>query len=753
MDGQIPDGFHSFHFPIKIVNQHFRYKWFGWCVCGSIAFQTFGLADVASAQELSVVVPALYQSGSRPNSRPAHFNWEFESSGGGDVRMGQFACGSYWVAPADGDAGVKLLSLEGNPAWNDLLSCDADPITESHGLLDGSNGYGSYNAAQNIIPSLPLAFTPGVGSCISLVAAMQRNEDETSGGGTKSIVGEVVDAYCVVTVLPNVPANAGADMIRPNITGSTKEFLTWDDLDLSRLPTYGFINGKSAQEWENAAIRWRHSCEVFGFRAETSPGNWDTFSEGGRAFRSHLLLHDYASGATRSFNDDVLALLSDQGSLETRKPAIAAMLAYGLDMYHTRYDYGSNAPKAWSSGAGQWSGQFVPPVLLAALQKDETKAHQLRKVAIDTHGQDEGDQGPQELKQTTRGVTGVLLWGDRTPLFRDGNNLEDADWRYWSDFKNSSCYDSAVGDCNPNTGKKTSADLYGYIDGPANKPGTLYMQVAFGSVRALAAIMVLIPEVRSVVNTDRPIEYADRLMRHGIWTYPDPVAPIPVVDQINSCSTWYKPGECTQWGITWGPDPADVRFAIENGEGRFHSLNGSTFELTTGYDCKQARDNWSEIMALYDGLTYEDYATDLSVVVGPEIYFETGGAPRVHLHCATLDAEIRYTLDGTDPDAGSALYTEPVSVANGTEVRAKAFHSERVSSVVRAAVFEDRSSDGTRTWGNGTVRGDGTVDTGMGLRWLYLTEGSWAWSYSLQKWIYAPDPGPDPGGAWIYFAR
>ena len=91
----------------------------------------------ANAQELRAVVSA------RSPSRESHFHWRFESSGGGAARIGQFACGSYWVAPADGDSGVRVVSLTGNPQWNDLVSCDADPVTESHGLLDGSNNYGS----------------------------------------------------------------------------------------------------------------------------------------------------------------------------------------------------------------------------------------------------------------------------------------------------------------------------------------------------------------------------------------------------------------------------------------------------------------------------------------------------------------------------------------------------------------------------------------------------------------------------------
>lgn len=637
---------------------------------------------VAEATEISVVVPA-----SSP-SRPSHFNWVFKSSAGGDVQVGQFACGSYWVAPARGDSGVTLVSLKGNPKWNDLLSCDADPVTESHGLLDGSNNYGSYNAEENIIPKLPMTFSPAADSCISLVAAMQRNEAETTKGGTKAIVGEVVDSYCVVTVMPTAPADGGVNMIRPNITGATKEFITWDDLDLNRIPTYDFLEGKDAAGWKTSQIRWRHSIEIFGLLTEMIPGDaksWRKFSEGGRAFRAHILIHDYAAGMTRAFNDDLLAMFSKDNTLEEKKPALAAMLAFGLDIYHARYDYEGRLRKAWCSGAGQSGGSFLPPVFLAALLKDQTKAHQLRKVAIDNHGNDRGELGPQELRQITRGVTGVLLWGDGPPYLRNGNEMVNMDWRYWADFKGSSCYDGAVNPGNPSRGKKTAADPYGYIDGPANKPGSAYMGVAFGGVRGLAAAMILMPEIRSIVNTDDPIEYADRVTRHGLWTSPDPVAIPTVEDQTNGSTTWWSAKGCVDWGVKWGVRPDDVRFAVEDGTGRFKSMHGKKQQM--GYESGQAVKNWSTIMSLYDGPTFEDNAVDLGVVVSPEIIFETGDHPKAHMRCPTPDAEIRYTTDGSDPTTGDEIYSAPIPVVEGQEIRARAFHNDKKSSPIRQKTY------------------------------------------------------------------
>ena len=275
--------------------------------------------------------------------------------------------------------------------------------------------------------------------------------------------------------------------------------MTWDDFDLTRIPSYTFLNGKSDDAWKAVARTWRHSTEIFGLSAEIMTKRhglqFRKFSEGGRAFRSHLLINNYAAGVAQKFNGDVLSLFSNEGAInDAKRQALAAMISYGLDMYHARYHYGDNARKAWNSGAGQSLGTLIPPVLAAALLKDESKAHQLRKMAITNHHKDAGLRGPQELRQIKRGVTGVLLWGDGNPIVRNNNKMSQQDWRYWADFASSKCYDAYPGKGNPHQGKKTAADPYGYIDGPANKPGSAYMSVSLGGFRATAAIMILMPD-------------------------------------------------------------------------------------------------------------------------------------------------------------------------------------------------------------------------------------------------------------------
>jgi hypothetical protein len=569
-----------------------------------------------------------------------------------------------------------------------MLSCDADPVTERHGLLSGENGYGNYDASENILAGLPVTFRPEVGCCVSLVAAMQRDEAATSKGGTRAIVGEVVDAYCVVTVLGKAPADGGSNMIRPNITGAHKEMLTWDNFDLERLPTYDFIEGKSTEEWVETQYRWRNTTEIFGLVTEVEPGEYRKFSEGGRAFRACLLVYNYASGVAQAFNNDLLAMFSAENTLEQKKPALAAMLAYGVDIYHGRYDIGDTARKCWASGAGQSPGQFMPAVFAAALLRDETKANQLRRAAITNHGSDLNEVGPQELRQIKRGVTGVVLWGDGHPIIRTSNELVGQDWRYWADMVKSACYDSAQPKGNPNTGKKTAADPYGYIDGPANKAGSAYMGVTLGPFRGFAAAMILMPEIRRIVNTDAPIEYVDRVTRHGLWTWPDPVA-APSAEDQSGCSVWWSAKGCHDWRKSWGPRLDDVRFAIEDGRGRFTSLHGQP--LKGGYESRRAIRHWAAIIALYDGEKFEENVVSPDQVVAPEIFFaaedtnDDGRRLEAYLFCATPDAQIHYTVDGSRPIAASPRYEgEPIGVSPTTTVRAFAVLNGKRASRVRS---------------------------------------------------------------------
>lgn len=91
-----------------------------------------------------------------------------------------------------------------------------------------------------------------------------------------------------------------------------------------------------------------------------------------------------------------------------------------------------------------------------------------------------------------------------------------------------------------------------------------------------------------------------------------------------------------------------------------------------------------------DGVAY-GYVSEASVAFGqtadPTITSEGGvtfhfSDNHVILSCATEGAAIHYTLDGTDPNANSAVYGEPITISSDTTVRAYASRTNYFDSAV-----------------------------------------------------------------------
>jgi len=363
-----------------------------------------------------------------PNGGTAYdgvYNWTF-NSGGGDARCGQFANGDYWVAPAVGQTTVTVTAVTSTSPGT--LRVDADPTTESTGLGSGSGTYGNYNAAEDIIPTLPQSY----GGITSLVGALRRNT--TVEGGCSTGLAECQDSYNAVTVLSTVPENAGSTVIRPNITGETKELISMSAFDWSRVPSKSYLTGTDATGLANIKSRWSHSTEMFGVW-NTVGTDAGSLSEGGRAWRSHTLINAYGAGTAAVWYNDLMVLFSDDNTIEEKKPALAAMLAYGLDLYHTIYDPPAGLVRRWNTGATQHPGKFLPAVMLGALLTDTTKADVL-KTAVD-HVRDYPTQGPFEIAQIHPGANGPI-WGDEPAL--SGTYFTGS---YWGNLLVSQCYDLA----------------------------------------------------------------------------------------------------------------------------------------------------------------------------------------------------------------------------------------------------------------------------------------------------------------------
>lgn len=102
---------------------------------------------------------------------------------------------------------------------------------------------------------------------------------------------------------------------------------------------------------------------------------------------------------------------------------------------------------------------------------------------------------------------------------------------------------------------------------------------------------------------------------------------------------------------------------------------------------------------IYSG-SYRIDDTGKQIPLAPEAPVLSISGDTVSMTCSTPDAEIHYTLDGSEPTAGSARYTAPVPVSKGTTVRACAVRSGMDNSPVTYITYA----------GSGTVMKDVKVN-------------------------------------------
>jgi hypothetical protein len=61
--------------------------------------------------------------------------------------------------------------------------------------------------------------------------------------------------------------------------------------------------------------------------------------------------------------------------------------------------------------------------------------------------------------------------------------------------------------------------------------------------------------------------------------------------------------------------------------------------------------------------------------------------PLVNISCVTPSAQIRYTIDGTEPTSTSSLYTDPVEITSTTTLKARAYRTGWSSSTTTSATY------------------------------------------------------------------
>lgn len=572
----------------------------------------------------------------------AVFTWIFTSNGG-DVHCGRFVNGDYWVAPQP-RADVTLVAVESNGSD---LGVDADPRDpEQAGVLDGDDAYGNYDPAEDLTTQLPLELSLPT----SLVAARKKDEERDGGCGTSAIVGACIDVYDVVTVLETVPRNAGKNCIRPPVVGGASKMPRCLDTDfvLERIPTSPHLS-TDAERLASVRETWRHALELF-----------TNVSEGGRAFRVEGLTDDYASGNAAAFYGAMAAVFSDDVELADKQAAIGSLLAYGQDFYHGFVD--PDGPRLnIPSGAGQSTGHASSAYLFTTLLMDPLPASHMAALALTP----DDPSRPQEMKQVqVRGEGTEPVWGDGM------GTLEATTIRYWAGVMGRQCYSGAPNTCDPNGGKKTVRDPYGFIDGPENQACASYWGVTKGPYQAFAGVQWTMPELCDVVSYDPFLRYVDRIFTTGCYTQPDPCAPPDPREDPATChpwdaqsddpTTWLAASGCGYYTVTWGPDPTDLTRCIPNNTGDNTGQSGRFVERHgTGADAgvfwtSAIREVWDELRG--SGDTCRTRPADATIEA---IDLEVSGG-WIHVGAPSYD-------DGTSPADRNAVYEVVRTSGSSTE--------------------------------------------------------------------------------------
>ena len=160
--------------------------------------------------------------------------------------------------------------------------------------------------------------------------------------------------------------------------------------------------------------------------------------------------------------------------------------------------------------------------------------------------------------------------------------------------------------------------------------------------------------------------------------------------------------------FSYSPDPAnlsgDIGEGIAPGAGKEIIWNALAEGIT--FDGSQYR-----LKVIADDGTIRQVATPLIEPAAGTYYIPID----VTISCVTANAEIRYTLDGSEPGPSSALYIEALSISSPKTIKAKAFRQDWQPSETAVAGYGGFVPDGFvyvpgGTFTMGDTRGGGNGD-------------------------------------------
>lgn len=149
--------------------------------------------------------------------------------------------------------------------------------------------------------------------------------------------------------------------------------------------------------------------------------------------------------------------------------------------------------------------------------------------------------------------------------------------------------------------------------------------------------------------------------------------------------------------ITCASSDADIYYTLDGTDPTTSSiLYEGTFELND-YTTVKAKAFWNSMESNITTSEFDIYVADPVLSPNDDVPYYTSF--EVTITCATVGAEIYYTLDGTDPTESSTLYEGPFDLTSSATIKAKAFNNGVVSNVVAKNYQVFTSINSGDVWG------------------------------------------------------
>lgn len=467
---------------------------------------------------------------------------------------------------------------------------------EVNPVVTGGQGFDdrSHNADVSLIPDLPFQAAPGQ----SIVKTVSLDADSSS-------CRPCLRTAAVLTVVEAIPPDSGRTVFRPPYVGTDKPYYSVDDLRTGLLPSLAPVPLADSDDWGNVSLE--KVCERYR-RVQLDHKGGLT----GRSTHPSEHMPDYGGDIGSNNGDAVLRLCLDE-PLDQKMPALIAFVQYGIDIHHAVYH-----GQTWPGGGGHRPGQLIALAFSALMLDDDN------------------------MKASLASPTDSLILHERATMFwseRQGRAL-------YGYFQHTGPDDYWERLATESSGGKSMRDIYGYIDGGWNPGGNYQGCCTSQPWKGEALCFHLIPELKQIWYDTTFFDYVDRWVNHGVWTQPDPCAPVDQGGGHDPATDF-----CVlDPDLEYFTSPTD--FGCKDGEdcGRFPEKHGTIPDGGGRYSRFQAQ-MWDAYRHLGDSHTAAPtirQARTPTVRITPNPYTTSRGPLRINLAVARRDELVEVALYSAD---------------------------------------------------------------------------------------------------------